>query len=367
MDLWTFLALWLAVLICLPFLPKHNYTGSRMANYRRVSWRQREYLIEEVFNYADTSHQPLDVRRVYEIALPSHLCCRFERKARQLGPAELTDSPTGDRQFDERIQVISDQAGLWQWLQQDAATRQAILAIFAHFTVNAIECDKGTLRVVSHQLAQLPELGAELLFTLADALAKLAQAPTPQPVLKPAVVVRFSWGLLALTLWLLFDFYRSNYDFWQQHLTRWTLLSYILLGSVLLYGGSVLVLRRWAGNSLPRQRVKNECYAPLALAYPLLLCKAFVMVNTMQPANQTVQVDSEVLWKYSRHYKQRHNYYVELYQQGPVFGATPPLTWQIDSSTYQKISEKQPVTLVIAQGYLGLPYVQSIAFLPTKQ
>lgn len=365
---WDSLCFMLTVIVSLPFLPKSSVQESReTAQCRQGCWQGRNYLVWEWVMRAERTNQPLDVFRIYEIDLPLRLPCKFERKARTFGDPTPSEYTTGDPHFDQKVEVTCDQPELWHWLAQNAVSRQALMALLASYAVSSIECDGTKLQLHTAQLVQLPELPIEQLFHLVDALAAMQLTHANTELRNPCSPLRFSLGLLAVTLGLLVDLYCSDGLFWQQHLTRWTLFGYILAGSGLMFAGSAIALQRWAGISVQKQRLKRESLQVLWLTYPLLLCKLLVTVNMAQPAVQVVRIDSEVLWKYHQNNRGNDSYRVELFQQGPVFGATPPLTWQIDSSTYQKVSEKQPVTLVIAQGHLGLPYVQSIAFLPTQQ
>lgn len=365
---WDSLCFMLTMIVSLPFIPKPSNQESREnAQCHQGCWQGRNYLVWEWVMRAERTNQPLDVFRIYEVDLPLRLTCKFERKARTFGAPIPGQYNTGDPHFDQKVEVTCDQPELWQWLAQHAASRQALIALLASYAVTSIECDGTKLQLHTAQLVQLPELPIEQLFHLVDALSAMQLTHANAELRKPNTPLRFSLGLLAVTLGLLVDLYCSDGVFWQQQLTRWTLFGYIVGGSVLMFAGSAFALQRWAGISVQKQRLKRESLQVLWLTYPLLLCKLLVTINMAQPATQVVRIDSEVLWKYQQDHRGQDSYRVELFQQGPVFGVTPPLTWHLDAAAYASVNERSKVTLVIAQGHLGLPYVQSIAFLPTQQ
>ena len=363
MELWAFITLGPAVLILLMFMPSTAQPRNLMSKHRLERFQQRDYQIDELFTDNEHSTSPLQVQRTYSVPLPSGFSCRFERNPRRFDPPDPAAFQTGDADFDQRIQVICDQAEFWQWLASDPTARQAILAILASYTVEYVECDQDQLKVYTNQLVQLPELAPALLFQVVDALQPLCRI-SQQTRLRPSTTApRFSLAIALVTMLLLLDLYRSDGAFWQQHITHWRLLGYTLAGSVLLYVLSYRRLKTWAGNSLPRHRVKNESLLLLWLTYPLLLCKFLVTVNTSAPFDQGVQVQAQVLQK-TEHWSRRYadSYSVTLIQQQPVFGVFPPTDWAIDAATYQRINEQSAVTLTIQPGHLGLPYVQRIQF-----
>lgn len=363
MDLWTIITLGPALVIVLMLLPNSAQPRQMLGTRRHERWQHRDYQIDELFTDNEQSPTPLQVRRTYSVRLPSGFSCRFERNPRRFDPPHPTAFQTGDVDFDQRIQIICDQAEFWQWLASDHTARQAILAMLASYTVEYIECDHDQLRVYTNQLVQLPELAPAQLFQLVDALQPLSCISQQTWLKPPAAAPRYDLAVAVLTLLLLLDLYRSDGAFWQQHMTHWTLLGYTLAGSVLLYVVSYRGLSRWAGHSLPRHRVKKQSLLLLWLTYPLLLCKLLVTVNTAAPLDQGVQVQAQVLRK-TTHYSRRYSnsYSVRLIQQQPVFGVFPPTSWDIDAATFARINDDSAVTLRIQPGRLGLPYVQQIRF-----
>lgn len=363
MELWTIITLGPAVVILLMFLPFSTKPSNLLTKHRLERWQQRDYQIVEQFTDTEHSTTPLQVQRTYSVHLPSGFSCRFERNPRRFDSPEPTAFQTGDVEFDQRIRVICDQPEFWQWLATDQTARQAILSILASYTIEYVECDHDELTVFANQLAQLPELAPEQLFHLVDALQPLSRISRHTRLQPAAAAPRYSLAVGLLTILLLLDLYRNEGAFWQQHITHWTLLGYTLAGSVLLYVLSYRRLKTWAGNSLPRQRVKHESLLLLWLTYPLLLCKLLVTVNLAPPFDQGVQVQAQVLQK-TEHRSRRYanSYAVTLIQQQPVFGVFPPTHWSIDATTYKRINDQSTVTLTIQPGRLGLPYVQQIKF-----
>lgn len=129
MELWTIITLGPALLIVLMLLPYSTQSRHIMSTQRLERFEQRDYRIEELFTDNEHSTSPLQVKRIYSVPLPIGFSARFERNPRRFDRPDPTAFQTGDANFDQRMQIICDQAEFWQWLASDQTTKTATFAL----------------------------------------------------------------------------------------------------------------------------------------------------------------------------------------------------------------------------------------------
>jgi hypothetical protein len=339
-----------------------------------LNWRPLSH--QEVTYYFYQNRSKTGITHNYQIKLPVdwkiafsfHFESPADRFFKRLGVSD--EVQTGDHRFDSKIYVTSDHTGLREALQESSGLRKSILNIMR--SQRTLSCD-GRFLIASGDGA--PQKPTELVEGLIDFKTQLTQAMQEKlrsPFWKDAYFYRtlmvesLVWAIAAYGI---VSFFMAPLELDpRSHVSSVRLFYFSLMGGGIAAGGILFGLKLlFKGSSRPH-RILIESALLLTVGLPTSAVQITADLNRELdrspgvPESRTI-LNSRVRKRSGGKGSPLYTYEIYIAQAQSEHSLAPEPRWiRVSDELFKHIRSEQlqELQLVIAEGWLSIPWLRSI-------
>lgn len=347
----------------------YRYLGFHHRNWfskiTPVTINGQDYFIIQSNDTKTTSQFTFSTKVEFPVIFKLSKETKFDTTMKYFGLSQ--EFQTGDHQFDKDIYLASDNRHFNELMAADKGLRQWISMLLE---VGATEIvSDGKMLWVSFIRESIDHIDSQSVYEALShiqdrmkALAAYKKRFFVDPfVWKALFCESLIYSAMAYSYLSFFDFYISSEDL---HLNPLALVIQGVVVGIFLSLALVLLIFILFKGSSRGHRILAESLFVLGLSVPVGGIGLVSDLNTSLDESQPILVQSKIVNKYTQRHRRKRSsyttYHFVLATESEPTGIHIPTMIKVSYRDYSRMAEHQQVELVIMQGFLHHPWLQSI-------